>query len=504
MGVYDFTIGSIIERNARVHADRIGWVCGEEKITHLQFSKSVSRLAHGLINAGVEKGDRIGVLAQNSMAYFYLYGAAAKLGAVMLPINFRLSSEEIEYIINDGEPKLLFVGSEYIENIGSITSRLPSVQRFYSMADEIEKFSSFHSLLEKNEIEHACEVSAGDSFVIIHTAAVSGNPRGAVLSHRGLVSANLQSMYAWKLTSNDCHLCMLPLFHVAALGTALNVLHAGGKNIVMPRFDPDRALKHIQDDRVTVFIEFSPMLENLFDRNRELKCNLETLRIVGGLDQPQTAKKFEELTGGTFWTAYGQSEVSGLVTLAPYFERAGSAGLPGFMAEVKVMDESGHFLESGKDGEIVVRGPMVFNGYWNLSEDNQYTFRDGWHHTGDQGHFDQDGYLWYAGRMPEKELIKPGGENVYPAEVEKAILEHPVVSEVCVIGVPDERWGEAIMAICVLKPGKTLAHSELIEFVTSKIARYKKPKFLTIVPQLPKTEEGLIDRQKVKADFGQA
>ena len=502
MGVYDFTVYSIIERNACIHAERIGWVSENERITHLQFAKTVNRVANGLLETGIVKGDRIGVLAQNSMAYFYLYGAAARIGAIMLPINFRLSPEEIEYIIIDGAPKILFVDFEYLDTITSIASKLSSVQRFFTMAEETEKYTSFFSLLEYDEIEVPCEVGSEDSFVIIHTAAVSGKPRGAVLSHRGLVSANLQSMYIWQLTHEDCHLCMLPLFHVAALGTSLNVIHAGGKNVIIPRFDPDRALQHIQDDQVTIFIEFPPMLETLFEHNKKLRCVLNSLRIVGGLDHPETVKKFEELTGGTFWTAYGQSEVSGLVTYAPYFEKAGSAGLPGYMAEVKIVDEYGNFLDFGKNGEIVVRGPMVFNGYWNLEKDTAYTFREGWHHTGDQGHFDPDGYLWFSGRMPEKELIKPGGENVYPAEVEKAILEHPHVKEVCVIGVPDAQWGEAIKAVCVLEQGVTLGETELIDFVASKIARFKKPKYLEFVKQLPKNNEGLIDREKVKATFG--
>lgn len=502
MSVYDLTLYSIIERNARIHADRTGWVSEKEKITHLQFAKTVNRVANGLLKAGIEKGVRIGVLAQNSMAYFYLYGAAAKIGAIMLPINFRLSAKEIEYIITDGTPKILFVGVEYMDTITSIISKLSSVQCFYTMDEETDHFSSFHSLLENSDIGAPCGVAAEDSFVIIHTAAVSGKPRGAVLSHRGLISANLQCMYTWQLSSEDCHLCMLPLFHVAALGTSLNVMHAGGKNVVMPRFDPDRALKHIQDDRVTIFIEFPPMLETLFERNKELKCELSNLRIVGGLDQPETVKRFEELTGGTFWIAYGQSEVSGLVTYAPYFEKTGSAGLPGFMADVKIADEYGNFLKPGENGEIVVRGPMVFNGYWNLEEDTAHAFRNGWHHTGDQGHFDSDGYLWYSGRMPEKELIKPGGENVYPAEVEKTILEHPNIQEVCVIGVPDTQWGEAIKAVCVLKQEKSLGETELVEFVTSKIASYKKPKYLDFVAQLPRTNDGRIDREKVKATYG--
>ncbi|MBW1984721.1 MAG: AMP-binding protein, partial [Deltaproteobacteria bacterium] len=184
--------------------------------------------------------------------------------------------------------------------------------------------------------------------------------------------------------------------------------------------------------------------------------------------------------------------------------KVGSAGIPAFMAEVQLIDGDGNFVETGEQGEIVVRGPVVFNGYWNLDEDNAYTFRDGWHHTGDMGKFDEEGYLFYTGRKPEKELIKPGGENVYPAEVEKTILEHPLVEEVSVIGVPDSKWGEAIKAVCVLKKGESLDETELIEFVASKIARFKKPKHIVYVNELPKTGDGSIDRNKVKEEHGKS
>ena len=172
------------------------------------------------------------------------------------------------------------------------------------------------------------------------------------------------------------------------------------------------------------------------------------------------------------------------------------------MVELETVDDYGDLVKTGKSGEIVLRGPMVFKGYWNLEKDNEYTFRDGWHHTGDLGRIDKDGYLWYHGPSATKELIKPGGENVYPAEVEKVILEHPAVEEVSVIGVPDPEWGEAVKAICVLKEGALMAENDLIQFVAARIARYKKPKYVVFTSKLPKNEAGLIDRQKVKADYG--
>jgi len=502
MGLYDYTIYSVIKRNAEVYGDRIGWIIGEQKLTHHQFAEAVNRVAAGLLNAGIKKGDRISTIAQNSLSFFYLLGAAAKIGAIMLPINWRLGKEEIEYVLRDGSPKLLFVGTDYIELIDSLRSRLGFVERFYSMDKASADYESLQSLFEAELIEPSWDVHSEDAVTIIYTAAVAGKPRGAILSHRGLIAANLECIRAWRLTEEDCHLCVLPLFHVGGLLPSLNVMHAGGKNTILPKFDPDQVLRHIQGDRVTIFIEFSPMLQTLLNRNQELKCSLTSLRVVSGLDKSDVIKKFEEQTGGTFWAAYGQTETCNAITFAPYFERMGSAGLPGLLCEVKIVDEYGNFLDPPQKGEIVVRGPQVFNGYWNLKEDNTYAFRNGWYHTGDKGHLDKDGYLWYVGRLPEKELIKTGGENVYPVEVEKAILEHPAVKEVSVIGVQDEQWGEGIKAVCVLEKGETMTGAELIAFVASKIGRYKKPKYVTFVTDLPKTEGGSIDRETVKARFG--
>jgi len=504
MGLYDFTIYSIIKRNAFVYPDRLGWVFNDEQVTHAQFKERVDRLACGLLNAGLERGDRIGVLALNSLNFAYLYGAAARIGAIMLPINWRLQPDEIEYVISDGAPKLMFVGPEFQAQIKALASKFGFVKKFYSLGEPADGFAAFDELMDNDGQCPEQDVRSDDAYVIIHTAAVSGRPRGATLSHQGLIMANMQGMYIWNLTEKDAHLFVLPMFHVLGLGSALTAMQAGGANIIMSRFDAEQVVKNIEKYKISFIAEFPPMLSSILDKNEEIKCDISSLRVIGGLESPETAKRYQDLTGGTFWTAFGQSETSGFVTYGPYFEKLGSAGLPSHMAEVKLVNEAGQFVETGQVGEIVVRGPMVFKGYWNLDKDNEYTFRDGWHHTGDMGRFDEEGYLWYAGRMPEKDLIKPGGENVYPAEVEKAILEHPAVHEVSVIGVPDKQWGEAIKAVCVLKEGETLAEADLIEFVASKIARYKKPKHVVFVPELPKNPQGIIDRVKVKEEHGKA
>jgi len=340
-----------------------------------------------------------------------------------------------------------------------------------------------------------------DPYIIIHTAAVHGKPRGAVLSQENILLANLQLIQYYTLDQKTCHADILPLFHIMGINMALATLQAGGKNVVVEKFDPLQTLTLIQAQKVTLLGSFPPILATLSDALEKETFDLTSLTITAGLDAPDTVKKWEAAAGTTFWTMYGQTETSGLITFAPYFEKPGSAGRISPLAHVKIADDLDNFLPAGETGEILVKGPLVFQGYWNTPDLNAHTFRQGWHHTGDLGLIDTDGFLFFKGRKAEKELIKPGGENVFPAEVEKAIMQHDAVREVCVFGVPDARFGEGIKAVCSLHPGKELTKEELIRFTGSLIAGYKKPRYVAFVPDLPKTADGTIDRAQIKQTF---
>jgi len=228
----------------------------------------------------------------------------------------------------------------------------------------------------------------------------------------------LQLMLTWQLTPNDRNLVVLPLFHITALMMLLCIAQAGGQNIVLPKFDADSTLRAIETHKITLLGEFPPMLKTVLDKSEEQHSDLSSLRHVGGVEIPETIERLQSCTCANFWPGYGQSETHGLVSIGTFSEKPGSAGKTSLMAEIEIVDDYERTLSTGKMGEIVVRGPLVFDGYWNLDGETEHTFRDGWHHTGDLGRFDEDGYLWYSGRTPAKELIKPGGENVYPAEVE--------------------------------------------------------------------------------------
>ncbi len=501
MGLYDFTFYDLIDRNADCHADRPAWFESATgvSVTFRQFKLRVDCLAAGLQQAGVGTGDRIGVVGQNSLAFFQLVGAAAAIGAIILPINWRLSAGEVAFNLNDCTPTVVFVDEEFAPVIMSIRDQLTSVKRLFNLTDDgpLEAFDQ----LMIDEPFTGGPVAADTGLVIIHTAAVAGRPRGALLSHANLLCASLHFNNCFQLTDGDVHLNLLPLFHVAGLFMAVTAFHAGILNVNMKRFDAGEAVDLIQTKKASVCFDFSPILGAILDEQAKTGGDISSLRAVMGLDAPDTIDRYQKVTGGTFYSMYGQTETSCLTTLGRYADRPGAAGRPIALGRVELVDDDDNPVPVGQAGEITLTGPMVFKGYWKLDDDNAHTFRNSRHHTGDMGRFDADGFLWYAGRKPEKELIKPGGENVYPAEVERVILEHPAVAQTVVIGVPDPRWKEGIKAVCVLEAGHSLTAEALIEFVGQRIARYKKPQYVEFVDGLPQ-KAGAIDREAVKARYG--
>jgi len=504
MGLYDFTIYDLINRNAVCFSDRPAWfeVDDNRTLTFARYKKEVDCLARGLQKADIKKTDRVAVLGKNSLEYFLLYGAAAAIGAIMLPVNWRLSADEVCFNLNDCAPEILFVDKEYQELIKGVQEKLTSIKKCYNLRPDRGDFLDFNSLMDTHDDLSPVEVSNDDGFVIIHTAAVAGRPRGALLSHRNLLCANMHLNYHLNMTPDDVHLNLLPLFHGGGLFMATNCFHAGALNVNMSKFDAARAVELIEEKKVSVMFDFAPILSSILDQHEKTGKDIKTLRAVPGIDTPETIEKYQKITGGTFYSLYGQTETSCFATFGRYNDRPGSAGKMLQLTEVMVVDDYGNPVPAGKTGEIAVKGPIVFKGYWNLPEVNEHTFRDGWHHTGDMGRFDEDGFLWYAGRTPEKELIKPGGENVYPFEVEKVILMHPAVDKTVVFGVPDPKWKEGIKAVCRLKEGQSLESMELINFVGERIARYKKPQYVEFVVDLPLLEDGSLDRAKIKELYG--
>ncbi len=506
MGTHDFTLHDLIVRNALCFGDRPAWFEADENktLSFARYRESIDRLASGLQKSGIVKGDRIGVLGKNSLEYFLLYGAAAAVGAIMLPVNWRLSADEISFNLSDCMPAIIFADGEYQELIETIRPGLASVKAFYNLKADEGRFASFASLMEEGGGLSDFDVGEEDGFVIIHTAAVAGRPRGALLSHRNISCSSLHFHTALKMTPEDVHLNLLPMFHIAGLAMMFQSFHAGALNVNMSKFDAVKAVELIVEKKCSVMFDFAPILSLILDQQEKSAKSIESLRAVVGIESLETMERYRKVSGGTFHVMYGQTETSCLATLGRFDERPGSAGRPILLGRIELFDEYDRPVPVGRTGEIALKGPMVFKGYWNLPEDNAHTFRDGWHHTGDLGRFDEEGFLWYAGRKAEKELIKPGGENVYPAEVEKVILQHPAVEATVVFGVPDPKWKEGIKAVCKLKKGASLEPGELVKFVGERIAGYKKPRYVEVVEEFPLLADGSADRAEIKRRHGGA
>jgi long-chain acyl-CoA synthetase len=501
MKVRSYTVYDIYKRNATLFKKRVAIQSENEKVTYGELFEQANRVAGWLNEQGIRKGDRIAVLAKNDPQFFPLLGGIAAAGAIMVPINFRLSPEEIGYNMTNTEPAMIVVDPDFEKVISDLRSSFPFLKTFVTFGTGGGSYTPFSSLLKSQPVDPV-ELDGDDPFVIMHTAAVQGKPRGAIISHHNLVFCTIQNLAFMNLTREDSYLNILPLFHIAGMFGALVIMHVGGRNVMIAKFDPKLAGKLIDQEKISLIGEFPPILLQLIDEQAKGECTLSSLKNVLGIDMQETIKRFENLGFGQYWLVYGQTETMGLTSVCSNREKPGCTGKPGPLVNIKIVDEFDKEVETGKVGEILVQGPLVFLGYWGEEELSKHTFREGWHHTGDAGRLDEEGYLWFAGRKAEKELIKPGGENVYPVEVEKVILEHPAVSEVSVIGVPDPKFGEGIKAVCVLKPTAKLSEKELIDFVAGKIARYKKPGYVQFVDGLPKKQDGSIDRPKVKELYG--
>ena len=503
MTLHGLTVYDLIARGADVYGRAPAVIHGERSLSFREFRERVDALAGGLAALGIARGDRVCILAQNDPAYLELYGACARQGIVAYPINWRLTGPEIERVIERAAPKMFVADASTLPVVTGWPQSQTAVAHWYLFGEATAPgFHAVASLYRSGEPPPPADVASDDAFAVISTAAVDVIPRGAALTHANVLAANLTAIAGFGYTPADRYLLALPLFHITALGTALAHMHAGGASVVVSRYDPEEAVRLIDRHRVTHLSDFPPVLATLLDAAEKAGSRLPSLRDVAGLDAPPTIERLHTQTGAAFWTGFGQSETSGFVCLQRVKDRPGAAGRPVAAAQVKLVDDYDREVPVGTPGEILVRGPLVFQGYFAQPDVTAHTFRNGWHHTGDVGRFDDEGYLYYVRRKPEKELIKPGGENVYPAEVETVIVQMEGVTGVCVFGIPDVKWGEAIKAVVEVKTAGRYTGEQVSDFVGSKIARFKRPHVVVFTDALPRTAEGTVDRESVKSRWG--
>ncbi|MDO9433912.1 AMP-binding protein [Hydrogenophaga sp.] len=468
------TLIDLLAHNASAHAERAAVIAGDHVHTHAALYEAVQQQAAALAALGVCGGDRIVLVAGNRTEVLVLLGAAAWLGAVLVPLNLRLSPAEMAQQARDATPALVLVDADCAALWQAAwPDGMPGVQTVWLGASA----GASLTIAGPNKAEPVPRQDAPELAVLmLYTAAVQGHARGAVLAQSHLTSSAQQIGLVWSLGQDDRWLGVLPLFHAAGIGLSLALLAAGGASVLLPRFDPAAAVAAVDLHNVTVSATFAPMLGAMLDAAQASGATLASLRIGMGLEPPAVQERLRALCPqSAFWSAYGQAEVSSMVCLGLQSERPGAAGRALPPSQLRIQDAAGQPVATNVEGEIAVRGPTVFLGYWDVENQRPFKPADPWHRTGDLGRIDGDGWLWFAGRTAAKQLIKTGGENVYPAEVEQVLLEHPAVAEAFVFGQPDEKWGEAVHAVCALKPGAVASSDELTSFVAQRLARYKRP-----------------------------
>src|SRR3989442_582462 len=442
MGAQAFTVYDMLARGAALHRDAPALIQGPRQWSFRQLRERADSLAAGLAGLGVSRGDRVCILAQNDTAYVDLYGACARQGIIAYPINWRLTAQEVERVVERAAPKMMVADASTLSVVGDWPRTQRGIAHWYQFGDgPAPGFQALSSLYRAGAPPAAADVTGDDPFAVISTAAVDVIPRGAVLTHSNVVTASLVVVQALGFTAADRYLLALPLFHITALGNLVAHLHAGGACVLVARYDADEAVRLIDAHRITHVSDFPPVLVNLLDAAQKLGSKLPSLKHVSGLDAPPTIQRLHDETQAQFWTGFGQSETTGFVSIQRVRDKPGAAGRPIAVCRLRLVDDYDREVPTGTPGEIVVRGPVVFQGYFGQPDVTAYTPRNGWHHTGDVGRLDEDGRLYYVRRKPEKELIKPGGENVYPAEVESVIVQMDGIRAAWVYGIPDGKRG---------------------------------------------------------------
>ena len=477
--------------------------------TYAQLQRNIDVLASMLREHGVARGDRVGFLGLNQPAFFETMFAAARLGAVFVPLNFRLSAPELRYIIDDAQMHTLVVDAGHRPVIDAVRNELTGVQ-MWSADDPAEGWPSIAAAQVAAPLVHGEAVGEDDVALIMYTSGTTGRPKGAMLTHGNLWWNSTNSLLTVDILEDDVSLVAAPLFHIGGLNVTTLVTWQKGGHIVLHRgFDPQRFLQAIVTHRVTSTFAVPAMLLFVSQHPDFATTDLSSVRLVicGGAPVPEPLMRLYDQRGIPINQGYGLTETSPMVTFLTSewgLSKIGSAGRTPPFTELRVVDDAGATVSiPGQRGEVLARGPNVMKGYWRQPEATAAAIdRDGWFHTGDIGYLDEDGFLFIADRL--KDMVISGGENVYPAEVESALYAHPAIAEIAVIGLPDAQWGEAVVAVVALKPGATLDLEELRHYAQDRMARYKLPRRLETVPALPRNPAGKVLKYELRGRFGAA
>ncbi len=505
------------------YPDKMAIVCGNERFTYSQFAERTSRFARVLRDLGVEAGDRVAFLSLNCHRLLEAYYGIPEAGGVLLPLNIRLAPDELTYILNDAQAKLLFLEEEFSGLVELFRERLCSVEVFSLLSGRPRLAwlapKNYDDMLADSSPYRPDIMEFDENAVaeLFYTSGTSANPKGVMLTHRNIYLHALSAVLAHEISNDGVHLHTIPLFHANGWGAAHTVTLKGSKHVMISRFDPVQIFQLIEKERVQSLGAVPAMAIALVNCAESRNYDLSSLRWVnlgGAASNPTLVREVEEKFGCKCYSGYGLTETAPVLTTSSMKSGLAWEGeqrfvgqamtgyaIPGVELRVVDADDQDVARDGKAVGEIVARGDGIMKGYWKQPEATAEVMRGGWFHTGDMATWNQDGYILIVDR--KKDIIVSGGENVSSLEVEKTLLANPSVLEAAVIPVPDEKWGEVPKALVVLKPGAHLSETELVEFCRLHLAHYKCPKSIEFVSNLPKTGTGKILKRELRKKYWQ-
>jgi acyl-CoA synthetase (AMP-forming)/AMP-acid ligase II len=521
-------ITEFLDLSAMLVPERTAIAFEGKRYSYAELKERVNRLADSLSRLGLEKGDRAAILEVNCNGYVEACFATLKVGGIFVPLNFRIRQDELVYLVNKAEPKILFVGSRYADMVDGVRSQLSSVKLFIIIGGKYQGMLSYDELIASGSVEEKtfAEVKEEDTAVLMFTAGTTGFPKGVPQDHNAYSSYVLTNVDPPDMEAPpETNVLVMPLYHVAGMQALMAGIYGGRTIALMRQFDEKEWFETVQREKATRVMVVPTMLKRIVDYPDFDKYDLSRVRVVtyGAAACPYEVlrKTIERFPGRALINAFGGTETSSTIAALRAEDQvitgketeqerekklkrlATSIGLPMDDVEIQVRDEEGRELPANQMGEIVVKSPRIMRGYWRDEEKTKKAFTaDGWYRTGDMGYKDEEGYIYLAGRSDD--VIVRGGENIGPDEVESVLSTYPKIEEAAVIGVKDIEWGQQVRAVVRLRKGETATEQEIIDFCRSRLASFKRPSSAVFVTEeLPKTSTGKVLRRTLREKYGQ-
>lgn len=511
-----------LNKASKLFPEKQAIVCGGKRWTYRGFRERINRFSHCLKTFGIDKDDKVAVLHPNCHYFLEVYYGIAQIGAISVPINTRLSPGEIAFLLQDSESKILISDPAFQKQVDPIREKMTGVKKILWTGDGMvggeDRDLNYEKVLEQGSPDELPEppTTGEDIAQIYYTSGTTGRPKGVMLSHKNVTTHALGTIAEFHLTDQDVWIHVAPLFHLADAWATWAITWVGGTHVLVREFDSKTVLETIEKEKVTLTNLIPTMLNLMVNHPDVGKYDYASLRVLlsgGAPIAPELVRKIVETFKCDYIQTYGMTETSPYLTLSILKENLkrlpdkeqlkfkSKTGREFIGVELKVVNDKGEEIQKDEKevGEIIVKGDIVTKGYWKLPEETAKSIRDGWLHTGDMAVMDEEGYVTIVDR--KKDMILTGGENVYSTEVENVLYMHPAILECAVVGVPDEKWGEAVKGIVVLKQGQMATAEEIIRFCKEKIAHYKAPKSVDFIEALPRTGSGKIQKKGLRDKY---